>query len=62
MEMAVFRPRGAASMRNPTTDKQQHGVVYNPPRFAHLGGLTGPAKVGKMGLAVHKPGDGRKVI
>jgi hypothetical protein len=49
-------------MRNPTSDKQQHGVVYNQPRFAHLGGLTGPAKVGKAGMAVHKPGDGKKII
>ena len=62
MEMAVFRPRAGAATRNPTSDKQQHGVVYNQPRFAHLGGLSGPAKVGKMGMAVHKPADGKKII
>ena len=32
------------------------------PRFAELGGLTGPAKMGKAGMSVQKPGDGKKVI
>lgn len=60
--MDLFKPRGAASPRQPTTDKQQNGVVYNPPRFAHLGGLSGAGKVGKTGMAVHKPADGKRVI
>ena len=60
--MNVFKPRGTATMRPATSDKQQHGVVVNPPRFAHLGGLSGASKVGKTGMSVAKPGDGKKVI
>jgi hypothetical protein len=40
-----------------------HGDVYNPPRFAHLGGLSSASKLGgKTGIAVKKPGDGKRVI
>lgn len=60
--MDLFKPRAAGAIRQPTTDKQKHGVVVNPPRYAHLGGLSGAGKVGKSGMAVAKPGDGRKVI
>ena len=60
--MDLFKPRGSAAIRQPTTDKQQNGVVYNPPRFAHLGGLSGAGKVGKTGMAVSKPADGKRVI
>lgn len=58
----LFKPRGTAATRKPTTDEQQNGVVYNPPRFAHMGGLSGSGKVGKTGMQVKKPGDGKKVI
>lgn len=58
----IFKPRGTAAIRPPTSDKQQNGTVYNQPRFAHFGGLSGPSKVGKTGMAVQKPGDGKKVI
>ena len=61
--MEIFKPRGAQTMRNPTSDQQQHGVVYNQPRFAHLGGLSGPTKIGaKNKMKVEKPADGEKVI
>ena len=60
--MEIFKPRASATLRKPTDDKQQHGVIYNQPRFAHFGGLSGPAKVGKTGMSVAKPGDGKKVI
>lgn len=60
--MEIFKPRGSATLRPPTSDKQQHGVVVNQPRYAHLGGLSGAGKVGKTGMSVAKPGDGRKVI
>jgi hypothetical protein len=60
--MDILKPRGSATMRQPTSDKQQHGVITNQPRFAHLGGLSNPSKVGKTGMAVAKPGDGKKVI
>ena len=61
--MDLFKPRGAQSTRRPTTDTQMHGQVYNPPRYAHLGGLASASKIGgKTGLEVKKPGDGHKVI
>lgn len=60
--MEILKPRGSATMRPPTSDKQQHGVITNQPRFAHLGGLSAPSKVMKSQMAVAKPGDGKKVI
>jgi hypothetical protein len=59
----LFKPRGAAKIRQPTTDQQQNGQVVNPPRFAHLGGLSGVSKTsGKNKFQIKKPGDGQKVI
>ena len=60
--MDIFKPRGAAAPRRPTDNQRQHGQMVNTPRFAELGGLTGPAKMGKAGMSVQKPGDGKKVI
>ena len=60
--MNVFKPRANATTRPPTSDKQKHGVVVNTPRFAHLGGLSNAGKVGKTGMAVSKPADGKKVL
>lgn len=60
--MDLYRPRGSLSIRKPTSDQQQNGVITNPPRFARLGGLSGASKVGKTGMKVQKPADGKKVI
>lgn len=60
--MDLFKPRGAAAPRRPTDNNQQNGVVVNTPRFAQIGGLSNPAKVGKAGMRVEKPADGKKVI
>jgi hypothetical protein len=60
--MDLFKPRGAAAPRRPTDNNQQNGVITNTPRFAQFGGLSAPAKIGKMGMAVVKPADGKKVI
>ena len=61
--MDVFKPRGAAKVRNPTSDQKQNGQITNAPRFAHLGGLSGPSKTGsKNTYGIKAPGDGRKVI
>jgi hypothetical protein len=61
--MHVFKPRGASKPRNPTTDQQQNGVITNPPRFAHMGGLAGASKIGnKNQFGIKPPGDGKKVI
>lgn len=58
----LFKPRAAGSIRPPTSNNQKHGVVINTPRFAELGGLSSAGKVGKTGLAVNKPADGKKVL
>jgi hypothetical protein len=61
--MDLFRPRGSANLRKPTTDEQKHGQIVNPPRYAHFGGLSSGGKaVEKNKMVVQKPGDGRKVI
>ena len=61
--MDLFKPRGAAQPRRPTTDQQQNGQITNTPRFAHLGGLSSPTKTGpKSKYAIKPPGDGKKVI
>lgn len=60
--MELFRPRAAGSIRQPTSDNQKHGSVMNPPRYARMGGLSSANKVGKAGMAVQKPADGKKVI
>ena len=60
--MDLFKPRGAAAPRRPTDNNQHHGVMVNTPRFSQLGGLSNPAKVGKTGMRVEKPADGKKVI
>ena len=60
--MDLFKPRGAAAPRRPTDNNQQNGSVTNTPRFSELGGLSSSSKVGKSGMAVKKPGDGKKVI
>jgi hypothetical protein len=61
--MDLFKPRGAAAARRPTDNNQQHGVVTNTPRFSQLGGLDKPSsRGGKIGMAVQKPGDGKRVI
>jgi hypothetical protein len=60
--MDLFKPRGAAAPRRPTDNNQNHGVMVNTPRFSQFGGLNSPAKVGKSGMRVEKPADGKKVI
>ena len=59
----LFKPRGSASIRRPQDDKQDNGVIVNPPRYARIGGLDGGAKVGpKNKMTITKPGGGKKVL
>ena len=60
--MDLFKPRGAATPRRPTDNNQNNGLMVNTPRFSQFGGLNSPSKVGKTGMAVQKPADGKKVI
>jgi hypothetical protein len=61
--MDLFKPRGAAAIRNPLTDNQQNGQIVNTPRFAHLGGLdSGKKTAGQNKMTIVPPGGGKKVI
>lgn len=44
-------------MRNPMDNGSPGDMISNPPRFAQIGGLTGPGKIGKRNtMAIRKPG------
>jgi len=61
--MDVFKPRGAASPRNPTSNEQKNGQIVNTPRYSQFGGLTGAVKAGhKNVMNLSRPGDTKKVI
>lgn len=61
--MDLFKPRGASATRRPTDNKQQNGQIINTPRFAPMGGLSGPGKTGsRNNMKIVPSGDGRKVI
>ena len=61
--MGLFRPRGNLEIRPPTSDKQENGNIVNPPRLAHIGGLSSTRKaVSKNDKTIRRPGDGKKVI
>lgn len=61
--MDLFKPRGATTIRRPTDDNQMNGQIYNPRRFAALGGLSSPAKFGGKNKMNIKPvADGKRVI
>ena len=52
----LYKPRGAQQPRRPTDSNQKNGRVINPPRFAHLGGLSSATKTGpKNKMMVEKP-------
>lgn len=61
--MDVFKPRGAASPRNPTSNEQKNGQIVNTPRFSQFGGLSNSTKAThKNSMTLSKPGDTKKVI
>ena len=39
-----FLQPSSAGLRMPTDPTQVNGVVVNPPRYAEMGGLSGPSK------------------
>lgn len=43
--MARFLAPSDSGLRKPTDENQINGQVVNPPRYAEMGGLTGPGKV-----------------
>jgi hypothetical protein len=63
--MDLFKPRGASAPRRPTDNNQQNGQIYNTPRYAEFGGLSGPTKYSKNQMTLEKQPSaktGRKVI
>ena len=59
----LFKPRGAGTVRNPTTDQQQNGQITNTPSYDRFGGLSGPKKTAANNIyKIVPPGDGKKVI
>ena len=40
----LLRP-SEGGLRMPTDNKKNNGAAINPPRYAEMGGLTGPSKV-----------------
>jgi hypothetical protein len=61
--MDLFKPRGASSPRNPTSNEQKNGQIMNTPRFSQFGGLNSPTKGGyKNSMNLSRPGDTKKVI
>lgn len=61
--MDLFKPRGAGAPLRPLADNQKNGQIYNPPRFARMGGLDSAKKTaGHDPFKIVPPGDGKKVI
>ena len=60
--MDLFKPRGASQPRRPTDQNQQNGQITNTPRYAPMGGLSGPNKYSKNKMTLEKPGGTKKVI
>jgi len=63
--MDLFKPRGASAPRRPTDQNQQNGQITNTPRYAPMGGLSGPNKYSKNKMTLEKQPSaqtGRKVI
>jgi hypothetical protein len=40
----LFRPDAEKSLRDPRDNNQMNGNIMNPPRYAQVGGLSGPGK------------------
>ena len=61
--MDLFKPRGAGAPRRPLDDGHKNGQIWNPPRYAHFGGLNSAKKTaGSDPFKIVPPGDGKKVI
>jgi len=54
----LFNPSDALAPRDPQNNETTSAFVVNPPRYAQLGGLSGPSKKGirKNDMTVRFPG------
>ena len=56
MSSSYLKP-STKGMRQPLENGSSSSFIVNPPRFAEIGGLTRPGKIGKKNtMAVRKPG------
>ncbi len=58
--MSDYLKPKSSGIRQPLTNAQMNGRVFNPPRMAALGGLSSPKKKGAMttnSLKIRRPGD-----
>lgn len=54
----LFDPSESLSIRDPLSNAQKKGNIYNPPRYAQLGGLSsaGARGIMKNDFNIVKPG------
>jgi hypothetical protein len=54
----LFDPSGSLSLRDPLSNAQMKGNIYNTPRYAQIGGLSSAGVRGFMKNSFHivKPG------
>jgi hypothetical protein len=58
--MSDYLKPKSTGIRQPLTNTQMNGRIFNPPRMAALGGLSSPKKKGAMmqnTLKIRRPGD-----
>lgn len=59
----LFRPDAEKSLRDPRDNAQTNGNIVNPPRFAQMGGFTGPGKaLNRNQFAVRPPGGTQRKV
>jgi hypothetical protein len=59
MNNSYLKP-SADGIRRPTDPAKENGNIINPPRYAELGGLTGPSKTAERNpFTISKPNGGR---
>lgn len=60
MATKFLAPSAALGIRPIQDNKTDNGLIVNPPRYAQLGGLSGPRKTGgKNKMTVVPPGRSR---
>lgn len=60
MASKYLAPSAALGIRPVQDNRTDSGTIVNPPRYAQLGGLTGPRKTGpKNKMTIVPPGRGR---
>lgn len=57
MSRSNYLKPSTRGMRDPLSNGSPSDMIANPPRFAELGGLTRPSKIGKRNpMGIRRPG------